>query len=113
VLKSIDISASWSAFKNEIIAGLYYTPTTRIFLEVKKRFWESKGENGSAMTDLHIGQVQKHPMIKTGREGDRAILEAHARGQDAWQLDGMSNANRLQFALEQMNKVHPGISDYY
>ena len=113
VLQNIDISPSLSASKKKIIAGLYYTPTTRVFLEVKKRFWESNGENGSAMTDLPIGQVQKHPMIKTGRERDRAILEAHVRGLDALQVDKMSSDNRLTFALEQMNKVHPDISDYY
>ena len=113
VLQNIDISPSLSASKKEIIAGLYYTPTTRVFLEVKKRFWESNGENGSAMTDLPIGQVQKHPMIKTGREKDRAILEAHVRGLDALQVDKMSSDNRLTFALEQMKKVHPNISDYY
>lgn len=113
VLQNIDISPLLSAFKKEIIAGMYYTATTRVFLEVKKRFWESNGENGSAMTDLPIGQVQKHPMIKTGREGDRAILEAHVRGQDALQLDKMSNDNRLKFTLEQMNKVHPDVSGYF
>ena len=113
VLKNIDISPSFSASKKKVIAGLDYIPTTRVFLEVKKRFWESNGENGSAMTDLPIGQVQKHPMIKTGRERDRAILEAHVRGLDALQVDKMSSANRLTFALEQMKKVHPNISDYY
>ena len=113
VLQNIDISPSLSAFKKEIITGLYYTPATRVFMEVKQRFWESNGENGSAMTDLPIGQVQTHPMIKTGREGTRAILEGHARGQDALQLDNMSNANRLKFTLEQINKVHPNTYDYY
>ncbi len=113
VLRNIDISPSLSAFKKDIISGLYYTPTTRVFLEVKKRFWESNGDNGSAMTDLPIGQVQKHPMIKTGRERDRAILEAHVRGLDALQVDSMSSDYRLKFTLEQMNKVHPGVSDYY
>ncbi|PZR19495.1 MAG: hypothetical protein DI538_31110 [Azospira oryzae] len=113
VLKNIDISPSLSTFKKEIIKGLYYTPTTRVFLEVKQRFWESNGENGSAMTDLPIGQVQTHPIIKTGREGNSAILESHARGEDALRLDKMSNDNRLKFTLEQMSKVHPDISNYY
>lgn len=113
VLRNIDISPSLSAFKNEIIAGLYYTPATRVFMEVKKKFWEDNGENGSAMTDLPIGQIQKHPMIKTGKEGERAILEGHARGQDALQLDKMSNDKRQKFTLEQMSKVHPTLSDYY
>jgi monoamine oxidase len=113
VLKNIDISPSFSTPKKEIIAGLSYAPTTRVFMEVKKRFWESNGENGSAMTDLAIGQVQKHPMIKTGREKERAILEAHVRGQDALLIDKMSNDKRLTFTLEQMSKVHPDIAEYY
>ena len=113
VLKNINISPSLSSPKKDIIANLSYAPTTRVFMEVKQRFWETNGENGSAMTDLTIGQVQKHPMIKTGREGNSAILEAHARGQDALKLDKMSNDKRLKFSLEQMNKVHPNISDYY
>ena len=113
VLRNIEISPSLSASKKEVIGGLAYAPTTRVFLEVKQRFWESNGENGSAFTDLAIGQVQKHPMIKTGREGNRAILEGHSRGQDAIQLDNMSNDDRLKFTIEQMNKVYPGISEYY
>ena len=113
VLKNINISPSISAQKKNIIDSLSYSPVTRVFLEVKQRFWETKGENGSAMTDLTIGQVQKHPMIKTGKEGDRAILEGHARGQDALLLDKMSNDNRLKFTLEQMKKVHPNIYDYF
>lgn len=113
VLRNIAITPTISARKKDIIAGMSYAATTRVFLEVKQRFWENNGENGSAMTDLTIGQVQKHPMIKTGREGTRAILEGHSRGGDAIQLDRMSNDNRLKFSLEQMNKVHPGISGHY
>jgi monoamine oxidase len=38
VLKNINISPALSARKKEIIAGLYYAPTTRVFMEVKQRF---------------------------------------------------------------------------
>ncbi|GAB3953431.1 flavin monoamine oxidase family protein [Spirosoma harenae] len=113
VLRNITISPSLSAAKKEIIAGLYYIPVTRVFLEVKKRFWENKGESGSAMTDLSIGQVEDHPMIKTGRERGRGILEAHVRGLDALPIDKLSSANRLTFCLDQLAKVHPDISDNY
>ena len=113
VLKNIDISRVVSAFKKEIIEGLYYTPATRVFMEVSNRFWERSGETGTAMTDLAIGQVQKHPMIKTGKEGERAILEGHSRGKDAIFLDQMSNEKRLQFCVEEMGKVHPGVKEFY
>ena len=113
VLRHIDTTPAFSPLKQQIVSSLKYTPVTRSFLEVKQKFWESTGESGTAMTDLTIGQVQKHPMILTGKEGERAILEGHARGQHALQLDQMSQDNRLKLTLDQMQKVHPDIAHYY
>jgi len=113
VLRHIETTPAFSPLKQQIVAGLKYTPVTRTFLEVKQKFWESDGESGTAMTDLTIGQVQKHPMILTGKEGNRAILEGHARGHHALQLDQMSQDNRLKLTLDQMQKVHPEIAHYY
>lgn len=113
VLRQIETSPGFSALKQQIVNSLNYTPVTRSFLEVKQRFWESNGETGTAMTDLTIGQVQRHPMIQTGREGERSILEAHSRGQHAMQLDQMSQDERLKLVLDQMQKVHPDIVKFY
>jgi monoamine oxidase len=109
VLHRIEINPAFSAAKREIIAGLQYRPVTRVFVQVRRRIWEAEGVAGDAMTDLPIGQVQKHPIFSAGSEGPRAILEAHARGDEALALDAMAEADRTRFVLEEMGKVHPGI----
>jgi monoamine oxidase len=113
VLHHIEVAPRFSPLKHEIISGLQYSPVTRAFLQVRRRFWESEGVTGGASTDLPIGQVQEHPIIRTGAEGNRAILEAHSRGDAAPALDAMAENDRLRFVLAEMQKVHPGIDSHY
>jgi monoamine oxidase len=113
VLRQIEVAPPFSPLKHEIVSGLQYDPVTRVFLQVRRRFWESEGVTGGAYTDLPIGQVQEHPIIRTGAEGDRAILEAHARGDAAPALDAMPEDDRLRFVLAEMQKVHPGVGSHY
>jgi monoamine oxidase len=113
VLNHIEVAPPFSPLKHEIVSGLQYSPVTRVFLQVRRRFWESEGMTGGAYTDLPIGQVQEHPIIRTGAEGNRAILEAHARGDAAPALDAMAEDGRLRVALAEMQKVHPGVDSHY
>ena len=113
VLRHIEIDPSLSPPKREVVSGLEYRRVTRVFLQVRRRFWESEGVTGGAMTDLPIGQVQEHPIFRTAAEGDRAIIEAHVRGGAAPELDGMREDDRLRFVLPEMEKVHPGVGRYY
>ncbi len=113
VLRHIEIDPPFSALKREVVSGLEYRPVTRVYLQVRRRFWESEGVAGGAMTDLPIGQVQEHPIFRTGAEGDRALLEAHARGDAAAALDAMGEDERLRFVLAEMEKVHPGVGTHY
>jgi monoamine oxidase len=75
VLQRIEVASPFSETKREVVSGLDYRSVTRVYLQVRRRFWESEGVIG-AMTDLPIGQVQVHPIFSTGAEGHRAILEA-------------------------------------
>jgi len=113
VLPHIEIDPPFSPSKQEVISGLEYGYVTRVYLQVSQRFWEREGMTGGAYTDLSIGQVQEHPIFRTGMEGNRAILEAHARGDAAPALDAMTEEERLSSVLAEMEKVHPGISKYY
>jgi monoamine oxidase len=113
VLRHIEISPPFSPPKREVVSGLEYKPVTRVFLQVRRRFWASEGVTGGAMTDLPIGQVQEHPILRTGAEGDRALLEAHVRGDAAPALDDMTEDGRLRFVLAQMGEVHPGVDRYF
>jgi monoamine oxidase len=113
VLRHVDVSPPFSPLKQEIVSSLQYSPVTRVFLQVRRRFWESEGATGGAYTDLPIGQVQEHPIIRTGAEGNRAILEAHARGDAAPVLDAMLEDDRMRSVLTEMKKVHPGVDSHF
>ncbi len=113
VLRHIEMHPPFSPPKHEVVSGLEYRPVTRVYLQVRRRFWESRGVAGGAMTDLPIGQVQEHPIFRTDAEGERALLEAHARGDAAAALDAMTEHDRLRFVLAEMEKVHPGVGSHY
>lgn len=113
VLRHIEMAPPFSPPKREVVSGLEYRPVTRVYLQVRRRFWESERVTSGAMTDLPIGQVQEHPIFRTGAEGDRALLEAHARGDAAPALDAMAEDERLRFVLAEMEKVHPGVGRHY
>jgi len=113
VLRHIEIAPPFSPPKREVISGLEYLAVTRVFLQVRQRFWENESVTGGAMTDLPIGQVQEHPIVLTGEEGRRALLEAHVRGATAPAIDAMAEDDRLRFILAEMQKVHPGVRRQY
>jgi monoamine oxidase len=113
VLRHIEIAPPFSAAKREVVSSLEYYPVTRVYLQVRQGFWESEGVMGGAKTDLPIGQVQEHPIFRTSKDGHRALLESHARGDTALALDAMAEEDRLRFVLAEMQKVHPGVDRYY
>jgi len=113
ILRHIETDPPFSPAKRQVVLDLEYVPVTRVFLQVRRRFWEREGVAGGAMTDLPIGQVQEQPIVRTGAEGERGILEAHARRDAALALDAMTEEDRLRFVLGEMEKVHPGVDKHY
>ncbi len=113
VMRNMEINPQFSPPKREVIQGLKYRTVSRVFLQMRKRFWENEGVTGAAYTDLPIGQVQEHPLIRMGTEGERTLLEAHARDDAALALDRIPETDRLAFVLQEMEKVHPGAMKYY
>ncbi len=79
VLRHIEAAPALSPATQTVVNGLEYLSVTRVFLQMRQRFWENGGVAGNASTDLAIGELQKQPLIRTHAQGDRAILEAHAR----------------------------------
>ncbi|MCC5871730.1 MAG: FAD-dependent oxidoreductase [Gammaproteobacteria bacterium] len=114
VLRDIEVAPALSPAKQAVVNGLQYHCVTRVFLQMRQRFWENEGVAGNASTDLAIGEVQQQPPIRTQAQGDRAILEAHARWDgEPPALEGMAEDERLHYVLEEMAKVHPGVGRYF
>jgi monoamine oxidase len=104
VLRNVEITAPVSDAKRNAIRNMRYAPVMRVYLQTTTRFWTAHNENGSAYTDLPIGEVVDHTSTQPGARG---ILEAQAYGRRAAALKSMSEEDRIRFASRHMARVHP------
>jgi len=108
VLREVQFSPSLPADKQQAINELPYSSQTRIYIQVKQRFWEQHGLSGRARTDQSV-YVNVHPMAE---HSDRAVIETQVLGEKAYELAGRSEQQRLEFAGKLLEQVHPGITKY-
>lgn len=113
-LRRIEITPALPAARRQIFEKLEYTPVTRIFLQIRQRFWEEAGRGGGAFTDLPIQLVTEQPFAQSSYEanGRRGILEAHMKGEEAERVGKLDGDAQAAFVLEHLEKVHPGIRQH-
>ena len=109
VLRTLEISPALPADKRRAIDTLPYSTITRVYVQVDRRYWEDEGFNGAAYGDAGVPRVLVQPM---GRRTDRAILEAHTGKATGARLAGMSEDERLAFAIDGLEEFHPGLRDH-
>lgn len=110
VLRQIEISPPFSRQKHRVVEQLPYRPCVRVFLQSRKRFWLDEGLDGKAWTDLPIGEVASTP---SNQPGPRGVLQCYATGLAARRLIAMKESERIRYALEQVEKVYPGIRENF
>jgi monoamine oxidase len=99
--------------RRRIVEQVEYTPVTRVYLQARQRFWRDAGATGDAFTDLPIRQVTEHPLVRPERAGARGILECHVKGPDAEPIAAMDRAAQLAWAVEHLERVHPGFRRHF
>lgn len=107
VLRSIDVSPAFSPDKQRAIRELTYNSVTRVYVQTPDRPWVVEGLSGFASTDLPIGTVWD---CAEGQPGVRGILECYASGDRARSLAALSEPQRIRTAVENLQKVFPGVS---
>ena len=110
VQKNIEVAPAFSVEKQRAIDELPYLSASKIFLLSKRRFWTDKQESGFATTDLPISQVWD---MTYGQPGTRGILQAFPISLHSRRVTGMSENERLNFALEQVETIYPGMREYF
>lgn len=111
-LRKIEITPELPGPKREILRKLEYTPVTRIYLQMRRRFWTEAGTAANAFTDLPIQLVTEHPFARPADLGPRGILECHIKGADAERFAGKAQDAQIAAALAELEKVHPGAGRY-
>lgn len=108
VLDRITFDPPLSAAKQEATAGGFdYQDATRVFVRFARRFWESDGLNGWAVTDWP--EEVWHPTWDL--PGPDGVLLTYVRGDRARDLDARSESDRRSTLLLRWEGVFPGVTD--
>jgi monoamine oxidase len=110
VQKNIEVAPAFSVEKQRAIEQLPYLSASKIFLQSKNRFWVNEGESGFATTDLPISQVWD---MTYKQPGTRGILQAFPISLHSRQVTGMSENERINFALEHVEAIYPGMREHF
>jgi monoamine oxidase len=106
ILKGIEVSPGFSVTKERAIRELRYTSATRVYLQSRREFWKSEGLGISAYTDLPVMAIVNSTL---NQPGTRGILDSYMAGEHARRVAGMKETERLDFTLNYVERVYPGI----
>ncbi|MGH2446071.1 MAG: flavin monoamine oxidase family protein [Candidatus Limnocylindria bacterium] len=112
VLRHVEVLAPFSREKQRAIRQLNYHASTKILFQVRERIWEDEGIRGGAtVTDLPIRRMNyPTPDPEVGRG---ILLASYTWGQDALQWGAMDPETRQEEALDDVERIHPGIREVY
>lgn len=106
VLRALDVRPRFSPPKQRAIDELGYTSVSRIYLQTATRVWSARGERGGAATDLPVMWIFEDTQLQ---KGTRGIVSAYVTGANARRVTAMKPEARIQFAVENIEKIHPGV----
>lgn len=110
VLRRLEIAPPLSPLKRRAVEQLPYTSVARVYLQSRRKFWTERGWPTSASTDLPVKWVWEPTLTQPGPRG---ILESYSAGLDARRITAMAAQERIQFALEHVERVYPGIGEHF
>ena len=108
-LRRVEVQPPFSELKRRAIAELQYESATRVILQCRTRYWEKAGYNGFGISDLP--QEIFHPTFD--QPGTRGLLVFYVFESVGQRVSAMSEGERVKFALQEMQKVHPGLPDNF
>ncbi|HYU35070.1 MAG TPA: NAD(P)/FAD-dependent oxidoreductase [Thermoanaerobaculia bacterium] len=112
-VRRIEFTPGLSPAKRQIFESLEHTPVTRVYVQTRRRFWEDAGRGGGASTDLPIQIVSEQPFAQSVLDAaTRGVLESHMKGEQAVRIAALDPEARIAFAVENLDKVQPGIRQY-
>lgn len=105
VLRNIQLPASFSARKQEVIRRTEYDSVSRVYLQTRNRVWEEKGLSGFAFTSSAV-EIW-HPTWS--QPGPRGILMTYARPGEAERIASQKEGERVASTLAQLDSIYPGV----
>lgn len=97
----------FSRDKMRAIRALHYDTSTKVVLEFKSRFWETRDDiyGGRSVTDLPIRSVY-YPSHGHGEPGPAALIASYTWCDDSLRWDSLSEQDRIRNALRDLAVLH-------
>ncbi|HEU5140197.1 MAG TPA: flavin monoamine oxidase family protein [Bacillales bacterium] len=97
---------SFSYHKHNGIRKLHYSPSVKIGLEFRTRFWEEQGlHGGKSITDLPV-RFSYYPSHGIGQTGPAVVLASYTWEDDALPWGSLSEDQRILQALENFAAIY-------
>ncbi len=104
ILRRVRVSPQFTAPKRKIIEELSHDSASRVFLQVRERFWQTQKANGYAIVDQTI-EIWDSTFNQPGARG---ILQTYLRGSNSENLRKLPEQERIKATIERMERVFPG-----
>lgn len=103
----IDFNSSLPTAHKTLMDEISYGAVTKVLIEYRKRFWDGCGWNGRLTTDS--------PIVMTWHatshfEHERGIITAYTGGEPGVKLSALSDEERIDVAVSEIEKIFPGSS---
>jgi len=103
MLRKIEVSPGFSNAKTEVIKKMEYDSASRVILQTKNRFWQTKGLNGFGFGE-NFGEIWNPTFGQTGKTG---ILQIYLRGLFSSGLTQLSPSDRIEASIKSLEKLFP------
>ncbi len=98
-----------SSEKWNVIHELGYTSVSRVYAQVRNRFWSEEGLSGCGYTDHEFLSVFHSTANQPGPAG---ILEAYLSGKLSQKISAMNEVDRIETTLRWMEGLHPQLKNH-
>jgi monoamine oxidase len=93
---------------HRMVNELSYGAVTKVLIEYRRRFWDECGWNGRLSTDSPIGYTWH---ATSHIDSEHGILTAYTGGGPGARFAALSDEERIQCAVSEIEKLSPGSSD--
>lgn len=108
IARLIDFHGSLPAAHQRMVNEVSYGAVTKVLIEYRKRFWLERNWNGRLTTDAPV-VITWH--ATSHFEHERGILTAYTGGGPGAMLSAMSDEERIEAAVSEIERLFPGSSD--
>lgn len=105
--RDIDFGGSLPTPHQRMVNEISYGAVTKVMIQYRKRFWDEQNWNGRMNSDLPIGYIWH---ATSHMEHESGILTVYTGGVPGAKLSALSNEERIQVAVNEIEKIFPGSS---